>query len=252
MGIPTFNSNSVPQRASAAMCLGLQGLYEISDVQKLDLGTYIRLNDGRAFVYGRAGANTLAPGKINQSAAPDQEDQAVTVTAAVGAQQVTFTTDSATITANQYAGGILYVNDDTGEPQAYTIKSHGASTTTGPATFYLYETIRTAITAGAGTVSAVKHPCDGLIVAPTTLTNVPAGVNPVSVTANYYGWFQVKGPCPVLTNSTVVVGNNVVTGTGVAGAVTASSGDVLPVVGVVMQVNADTEYSLIMLDIPGY
>lgn len=252
MGIPLFNSNSVPQRASAAMCLGLQGLYEISDTQKLDLGSRIRLVDGREFVYGRAGASELAPGKINQTAIADQEDQAVTVTAAIGNQYITFTTDSATITANQYAGGFIYANDDAGEPQIYTIKSHGASTTTGPATFYTYETIRTAITAGAGTVSAIKHPCDGLIVCPTTLTGAPAGVALVTVTAAYYAWFQVKGPCPVLTDGTLVVGNNAIVSNGVAGAVEPSGSDVLPVIGVVLQVQANTEYSLINLDIPGY
>lgn len=260
MGIPTFNTDQSTMVQDAKMALGVQGIYEISSTRKLPLGTHVRLADGRRFVYGKAGATELAPGKVNQAAVPDQEDQAVTVTAAVGDQSITFTTDSATIAANAYAGGFIYVNDDTGEPQMYTIKSHGASTTTGPATFYLYEKVRTAITASAGTVSAMKHPLDGLIIHPSPPTAAVAGVALVTVTAAYYAWFQVGGPCPVLTDGTIVIGKTVKVSDAVDGAVedallaegTPNTLNNEVVIGVCMQVNADTEYSMINLAIPGY
>jgi len=64
----------------------------------------------------------------------------------------------------------------------------------------------------------------------------------------------------VLTDGTVVIGKAVMTSDNVDGSVedallaegTPNTLNNMPCVGIVMQVNADTEYSLIMLDIPGY
>lgn len=252
MGIPLFNSDKAPQHASPAMALGLQGLYDISSTQKLDLGTYIRLADGRAFVYAKAGAATLAPGKMNQTAAPsaNANNETVAASAAVGDQYITVTFGGA-VTANFYRGGIIWVNDDTGEPQAYTVKSHAAGTSS--VVVYTFEKIRTAITAGAGTVSAIAHPLDGVIVAPTTLTGACVGVALIEITAAYYGWLQVKGACPCLVNGTHVIGGTVEASATTAGALdpTAETTYGAPL-GTVLSVNASTEYGLIHLAVPGY
>lgn len=246
-----------PFIGNSIMALGTQDLYTISDTQKLPLGTKIRLADGRAFVYGKAGAADLAPGKINQSVVPTEEDQAVTVTAAVGTSAVTVNFDGAQ-TANALAQGYLYVNDDTGEPQLYTIKSHPAGT--NGVTIQLNERIRTAITAAAGTVSPLKHPLDGVIVHPSPPTAAIVGPCLVTITASYYGWFQVSGPAALLTDGTIVIGKTVMPSASVDGAVvdalltegTPNTGNNAPVVGIVIQVSADTEYSLVNLAIPGY
>lgn len=237
---------------STTTALGVQDLFAISSTQKLPLGTKVSLADGRSFVYGRAGASDLAYGKMNQTAAPlaTSNDEVVASSAAVGDTSISVTFGAA-VTANQYADGYLYVNDDTGEGQLYTIKSHPAGTSAVKVT--LNEEIRVAVTAGAGTVSAIVHPMAAVIVAPTTLTGTPCGVAVVTVTANYYAWFQVTGACPVLTNGIIVIGNTVEASGTTAGAVDATTETTFKApLGTVLAVNASTEYSLINLAIPGF
>lgn len=228
---------------------GIQDPLTISSTQKLPLGAKARLADGRAFVYGKAGASDLAYGLMAMQAAPsaNANDEVVAASAAVGDTSISVTFGGA-VTANQYAGGYLWVNDDTGEGQVYTVTKHAAGTT--GVTVYLGEAIRVAVTAGSGTVSAIVHPCQDLIIGAAT-AGAPVGVPLVTVTAAYYAWFQVSGPAPVLTSGTVVIGNPVIL---------AASGAVAPNtettfiahVGTVLSVNATTEYSLINLAIPGF
>lgn len=241
------------QNVSAAMALGLQGLYEESSTQKLPLGSYIRLTDGRAFVYAQAGAVALVAGNVLQTEAPSATatKETVSTSAAVGDTHIHVTFGGA-VTANQYQGGFIYVNDDAGEGHLYTIKSHAAGTTA--VQVEIYEAVRAAITAGASTVSCIKHPLKSVVkMTAATCTGCPVGVAIMAVTAAYYCWLQVKGPCPVLSaNATFVIGNKVATGT-TAGAIdlVADAGD-LPEIGTVLQVQAGTEHVLINLDIPGY
>ncbi len=50
----------------------------------------------------------------------------------------------------------------------------------------------------ASEVSLVKSPFKATVVAPTTtLTSTPCGVPLIDVTATYFYWSQVKGPCPL-------------------------------------------------------
>lgn len=233
-----------------AMALGNQDLLDVSTTAKLPLGTLIRLQDGRMFMYGQAGGTELAYAKLNQQAAPsaNANNEVVATAAAVGDVSVGVTFGGA-VTANQYQGGFLYVNDANGEGQLYTVKSHPAGTTN--VIVKLNEAVRVAITT-SGEVSLIAHPMAGLIVAPTTLTGAIMGVNLVTVPASNYAWFQVKGPCVVLTDGTLVIGENCIPSNGTAGAVEPSASDTLPVVGTVLSVNASTEYSLINLDIPGF
>lgn len=251
MGFAT--SKQASQVVSAAMALGIQGLYEESSTQKLPLGSFIRLADGRGFAYAQAGGTALVAGNVLQSEAPSANatDETVAVSAAVGDTHIHVTFGGA-VTANQYAGGFLYVNDDTGEGNLYSIKGHAAGTTS--VQVELVEAVRLAITAGAGTVSCIKHPLKAVIkMTAATCTGCPVGVAIMAVTADYYCWIQVKGPCPVLSaNSTFVIGNQVATGT-TAGAIDLiADACVLPIIGTVLQVQAGTENVLINLAIPGY
>lgn len=234
---------------NATTSMGLQDILTISSTQKLPLGTKVRLADGRAFVYGKAGASDLAYGKMAMQAAPSAnfQDEVVAASAAVGDTSITVTFGGA-VTANQYADGFLYVNDDTGEGQLYNIKSHLAGTAS--VVVNLNEAVRVAVTAAAGTVSGIVHPCKDLIIGAAT-AGAPVGVPLVTVTATYYAWFQVSGPAPVLTAGTVVIGNPVILGA--SGAVAPNTETTfIAHLGTVLQVAADTEYSLINLAIPGF
>lgn len=250
MGDNLLNFADAQMVQSPKMAIGNQGIYEISSTQKLPLGARVDLMDGRSYVYCKAGAADLAPGKLAQAVAPTEEDQAVTVSAAVGDQFITVTFDGAAA-ANAWRGSILYVNDDTGEGQMFTVKDHLAGTT--GVVVNVYEKVRTAITAGAGTISIVPNPYEGLIICPTTCTAMIIGVPNVTITAAYYGWVQVKGPCPVWGTGTLVVGGTVERSASVAGSVDPTTETTFgSALGQVMQVNATTEYSLVALAIPGF
>ena len=231
-----------------------QNIYAQSAEQKEQLGTVRYLEDGRCFAYARAGAVGLAAGKLTQCPAPssnaNNEVLSASQSAAIGARSVTVTFGGS-VTADFYKDGWFHVNDDTGEGHIYRIKGHAAGT--ADVEIFLYDTIRVALVASTSEWTATANLQNLVIVAPTTLTSVPAGVPLIPVDINYYFWNQVKGPCPVLTNGTIVIGNEVGLHSTTAGSVGAlTTSDIIGSVGRVLQVNATTEYSLINLAIPGY
>lgn len=229
-----------------------QGIYQQSSTQMHDLDTVRPLADGRVFAYARAGAVALAAGKLTQSAVYNATniDQAVN-TAAVGDTSLTITFGGA-VTANFYKDGWIWPNDDTGEGNLYRVKSHAAGTT--DVVVYLKEPIRVAF-AAATTITALPNRQDLVIVQPyAALTSSLTGIPPIAVDINYYFWNQVKGPAVCLTNGTIAIGEELAPSNAVAGSVEAlvhaTTWDVT--VGTALTVNADTEYSLINLCIPGY
>lgn len=238
-------------RRSSLMALGVQGLYDISSTQKLDLGTRVDLADGRSFVYGQAGALALAAGLLTQSPIPSAnwDNQATTVDQVVGDTQVSVTFGGA-VTANFFAGGWLFVNDATGEGNMYPIRSHAAGTT--GVVIYLNEELRTVITAGATEVTLYPHHLSNLIVAPTTLTAAIQGVPLVEITAGYFGWIQVKGPACVLVAATLNLALPCECATTAGGVIPSAETTYGPIVGVPLILAAATEYALINLSIPGY
>src|SRR3990167_1572884 len=100
-----------------------------SSVQECALGTKIVTSDGRAFRYVKAGATALVPGKLQDGPATvaNHTNIAVASAAAAGATTVTVTLGATAATANQYANGVLAVNDVDGEGYTYSIKSHPAA-----------------------------------------------------------------------------------------------------------------------------
>ena len=231
-----------------------QPLYAQSSTQKEALGE-VRIEREGTFVYARAGAVDLSAGKVTQTAIPsaNANDETVAADVAVGDMSISVTFGAAR-TADFYKDGYLWVNDDTGEGHMYPVTGHPAGTTA--VIVDLGKPVRVAITAGSGTVSLIQNPQDLVLVYPTTGTGAPAGIPPISVTAGYYFWNKVKGPTPVLTNGTVVIGQHVRVSDGVAGAVEPLDRDGTAedeaAIGTVLSVNTDTEYSLIMLAIRGY
>ena len=234
-----------------------QGIYNQSATQKEALGTVRYTDDGRAYAYAKAGTTGLGAALLTQSAPVSatamEEILSATQAWAVGDMSVTVTFGGA-VTADQYKDGWLYTNKVAGLGYIYRIKSHIAGT--ADVVLNLYDPIRLATTASTGEWSAVQNLQNEVVVFPiTTCTGIPAGVPAIPVTASYYFWNQVKGPCPIYTTGTVVQGALVVPdNAGTAGyieaAVFSTSFDIP--VGVCWKVNAAGEPSLIMLDIPGY
>jgi hypothetical protein len=232
----------------SVMALGVQDLVTTSSACLLPLGSQISLADGRKFVYGQAGGTALAKALLAMAQATDANENKETVatTGAVGAYTVGVTFGGS-VTANQFAGGYIVVGSGTGLGDTYTVASHPAGTTN--VTVTLNEPIRTAITAGTNTVSAIQHPCAQLVISAAT-AGTPVGVPLVAVTAEYYAWFQVKGPAAVLTAGTLVIGQ--VCNQAAGGAVAPNAGDILPACGTVLQVAANGEYSIINLAVTGF
>ncbi len=227
-----------------------QHIYEASATPKHRLGTKLVMGDGRVFYYAKAGDTALDDGKLCQSAAPNANHKNITVAAAaaVGDTKVKVTLGASALTANYYADGYLHCNDETPEGTIYKIKSHPAASASSSVWITLYDPIWKAFTTTSD-VTLTKHPYDSLIVAPTSLTAPVVGVPIIDVPANHYFWLQTFGPCSVLTEGTIVIGQNVGASTTTSGAVSAIGAYTTAVVGWTMQVNATTEYSLIFLKI---
>ena len=233
--------------------------YTESSTQLFPLGTQLIYGE-RKYRYAQAGGVALTPGTLQQQKAAvgaDHLDLANTGNAATaaGTYEVSLETAGTDITANQYAEGYLWINDATGEGQSMKIKSHPAHDHSEDATivFTLYDPLTT--TLGTTQASVMENPYKATVIAPHTETGDIVGVAPRAVQASYYYWVQTSGPCAVLVDGTVVIGNVVVRNLAshngsvcieVAGG---SSLDVNPAVGRVLSASADTEYALINLTI---
>lgn len=216
-----------------------------------ELGTKICLADGREYMYCKAGASDLVAGKLVQAPAPvaDHKNKTVGANASVGDVSITINVVTTDISENEYANGFIHINDAAGEGYIYKIKSHPAASAGSTCVIQIYGTVQSALTSGTSEYTLTKHPCNGVIVAPTTLTSVVLGVPNIAVSASKYFWLQTKGPAAVLTDGTVVIGAPVKPSGTVAGAVSPTSAATDVQVGKTLQVNADTEYSLINLDV---
>ena len=229
-----------------------QSIYEISSTQLHRFGMRATTGDGRAFRYSRAGSVALTPGKLIQGAAPlgNHLNRAAAATAAVGATKVQVGFGATAAAANYYAEGFLHCNDVGSEGEIYKVKSHLAIAGSDSVWINLYDPLVTAITITTSEVTLTKNLWDSTIIVPNAgYTAAVAGVPIIGVTASYYFWAQTWGPCAVLTQGAIVIGQNVIIGGTADGAIGPSTVDVSPNVGTVMQVNATGEYSLIFLKI---
>ena len=227
-----------------------QSIYETSAIPKHDLGAMAKLRDGRVFYYAKAGSAALVAGQVQCAPAPvaNHKDIAVAAAVAVGATRVSVTLGATAAAANAYAEGYIHLNSGTaGAGNYYKIKSHRAIASGGTGTIELYDPIQEALTTSSK-ATLTANPFNGVVVAATTLVAPPVGVPIVDVPAGHYCWLQTWGLAAVLTNGTIVIGQNVAPG-GDAGAVAAVAAATTPVIGYVAQVNATTEYSLIVLRI---
>lgn len=185
-----------------------------------ELGEKVHTSDGRAFRYVRVGSGAaLVIGNVLQSPAEDTGDQNIAAVAtAVGS--MTVTTGTMTVTANQYAGGFMCVTVTPGLGEYYKIASHAAFSGAA-ATFTLEEPIRTALTSSTR-LDFVPNIYNGVIQNPASASGTVVGVAVNDIAASNYGWIQVTGPCPVLTQASsgnASVGGLVVASNGTAGAV---------------------------------
>ncbi len=230
-----------------------QSIYEESSIQLHPFGACCALVGGRVFEYCKNGAVALTDGLVVQGAVPipNHLNQTVGATAAVGATKVYLTPGATGAAANYYTEGYLHFNEAAPEGTYYKVKSHLAITASTAFYVNLYDPLWKAATITTSYWTLTKEPHDSVVVLPATGTPTSkiVGVPIIDVTAGYYFWAQVQGPCAVLGQGTLVVGNKVGPGGTAAGSVGPLTAYTSPVIGEVIQVNASTEYSLIFLTI---
>ena len=228
-----------------------QGIYEISASKKEALGTKRVTQDGRVFRYCQAGSSALSAGKMTVAA---QVAAAVTnkagVVALVGARQLTLAIASATYAENFFAGGFLQINDANGEGHQYAIESSSAVAAGTSIVIGLEDPLRVDM-AVASEFTLVHSPWMGTVESAVE-ENIPTGVSPVPVTANYYYWSQTGGVALALASGSNAVGSNLTLGA-TAGAlltISATIGTTItqPIVGYALgTVGVDTEYKPVFL-----
>jgi len=242
---------------------------ETTSSKKRRLGTKMVLPDGRTFFYGYTGeaitAGKIAMGKATSSGHIKDLVIAAAVSAnASGIGAITVTNATTAISGSEYytgsrgdvgdyEDGYIFVNDAAGEGQVWPIWRHSAAGTSGTLTIDLFENdfVATALTTSSEVGLAKSIYAAAEVFDVNDIDGVVVGIPNRDLSSGYYGWFQTSGPAAVLTNGTVVVGKNMMTGS-----TTDGSGDVMAddssaefLIGGVINVGATTEYSLVDLQI---
>lgn len=227
-----------------------QEIYSESSTQLMPLGTKCVTSDGRAFRYVKVGGTALVAGKLYDGAATVDNHQNLTCAAAsIGDTSVTVTLGGTAATANQYAGGVLIINDQTGQGYTYAIKSHPAqATTTGDLAVALEDPIIEALDT-TSQASLTYNQYNGVIIHAATETGVAVGVAVYDVTEAYYGWLQTRGPVSLLQDaSTGSAGQAVAASTTTDGSGTVGTGVLAPI-GTYIDDGTSTEYNPVFLTI---
>jgi hypothetical protein len=243
---------------------------ETSTSKKRRFGTKLVLPDGRVFYYGSAGeaitAGKIAMGKATASDHIKDLAIAAAVSAnASGIGAITVTNGGSTAISGSayytgtrgdvgdYEDGYLFVNDANGEGQVWPIWRHSAASTSATLTIDLFENdfVATALTTSSevGLAKSIYNAAEVWDV--NDIDGPVVGVPARDIASGSYGWFQTAGPAAVLTNGTVVVGKNVMTGSTTDGSadVIADDSSAEFLIGGVINVAASTEYSLVDLQI---
>lgn len=221
-----FQSGTSPSTTPGAY--GTSATYNVSQL----VGTRWDLNDGREVILvSMDSATTATPGYLYQDAALIANHQNLAVTAFQAYSNngdvpatVTVTLGGTAVTANQYAGGYVVVNDGTqadGQGQTLRIASHPAQTsTTGDVVITLEDSPNTAISTSAKVCLVYPHGSN-VIVSPTTHTNVPCGIALYPIAAGAYGYLTSKGLTSALSDAAVAsVGEAIAPSVTTAGTVT--------------------------------
>ncbi|MBT9168477.1 MAG: hypothetical protein DDT19_01822 [Syntrophomonadaceae bacterium] len=227
-----------------------------SPTQTAPLGSEWDFNDGRSFVYCKNGTVALAAGSLLQAAVPqiNHLNRPVVGAHPVGATTITISVVGTAIAASEYNEGFLHINAGAGRGYVYKVLQHPAAAVGTTCAIEIYDAVAVALDPATSRCSLTKHLCGDVITYPAVAaTSIPVGVTPRVISANFFFWAQVKGVCTVLASGVLVIGNDVVPDTAVAGAVMpAPATDIVGAIGRVFRVNAGTEHALINLAIPGF
>jgi hypothetical protein len=242
--------------ATGPLSLVANGTFQTSTDTTLEslVGTRFDLADGREVILVQAGASAVLPGRVYQDAALVANHQNIAVSAfqAYSANgnvpaTVTVTLGATAVTANQYAGGFVVVNDANGEGQTLRISSHPAADASASLVITLEDSPTTALTTSSEVCLIPAHG-NGVVIAPTTLTGALCGVSLYNIPAGSYGFLVTKGLTSCLADGAIAVGASVSPSNAVSGAVEVG---VLAqgFVGNASQAGVDTEFRTIFVNL---
>ena len=250
--LPGSDIFSMPNSVPSAI-----DIYTIGTTQRFPLGMKIEIGDD-TYRYVEFGGTTAA-GDMVQAEAPDAAHDDLNPTGtgsgagvAVG-ETIISTSNTITLVQDEYAGGYVVIENDTGQGYKYHIESN--DDVASNALFRIKLGLAVAIDSTSDT-KLVKARWKEVIQAPTALTAVIVGAS-VGVGADgSFGFVQTKGVAAVLTDGTVVIGAGVMPSNATAGSVeawglteAAPPTEIHPRVGYVVDVGPTTEYSLIYLQL---
>jgi len=197
-----------------------QGITEVSTVQNFQLGARKQIGQS-IYRYGLAGAIDIPLGVLCQAPVPAavHHDLVPSASYAASVRLVELTIGAAAITANEYAGGWLHVNDGTGQGQVFRILSHPAAAGGATCVFTLVDPITTAFDVANTLCAITANPHSLAIIHPSPPTAQLVGVPVAAIAAGSYGWFQTRGPAAVLTDGVVYIYQQVAPSPAVDGAV---------------------------------
>jgi len=172
--------------------------HEINDVAPTEswpLGTRGHANNGRTFRRAKAGTKALAVGTLVRK--PENEalhsDLAVAAGALEGTIAFTATLTGAGATPNEYADGLVYVNDGPGQGYAYEVTASSETFKSGTITITIHSGLIEAVTTSSR-VTLVKNRYDGVRICMFNHNEQALGLVQCAVPANYHFWLQTAGP----------------------------------------------------------
>jgi hypothetical protein len=153
----------------------------------------MKMSDGRTFYYCKNGTQAVSrPGVLMfaEQLVDTEEDTNLASAHAAGSKDITFTA-TGTVTADEYAGGFLYVIDGGGKGQCHKIRSNEAISAASTGKVYLYDEIVTALTT-ASDVVLIPNPFNG-VNRTSSSKALCMGINMIPLTASYHFWLQTWG-----------------------------------------------------------
>ena len=227
--------------------------------QTRDAGSWLILPDERAFRYTLNDATAEVAANLYQSALPiaDHHNVVADVARAVGAVAISATLGATLAAVDLYQEGYVLTNDAAGEGYLYRIKrartsaeAHAAVAASAVLTANLEpgESVQVALTTSSE-VSFNHNRFRVVLIHDSPPTATLVGVSPGVAAASRWYYSQVRGPAPVLTQGTLVIGDFCVPSATTDGSVMPSAAFETdgPYVGIVRRVSATTEQSLVDL-----
>ena len=223
------------------------------------LGQAAITEDGRMWRYCEKSAAAAVVGDLQQSAAADANmDELVITTALLTVGAKTFFTGQTptAVAANYLAQGYVNVESGPGAGFLYKIDNHLAIAAGTAANTINLENGAIVVWTTSTLVGVKPHPYKAVVLSPTSITGPVVGVAPLAIPASAFGWLQVNGEASVVTEDTLVLGDDTRRSTDTAGSLTFLDRDLasedFPSLGEVLEVNATTEWSRIALHVSGF